>query len=148
MKPGCWTDERVERLKALWLECSASEIAEQLNALDGPGVVTRNAVIGKSRRLGLPIKVEYASPGRPLKQCRPRGYERQSVARRVEQPVPVVPAVVEPVDPLRLTIVDLGVDQCRYPVDGTDKPILFCGHPVRDKDTRYCAEHHAKVYQP
>lgn len=44
-----WTDERVEGLKALWaFGLSASQIARIL------GGVTRNAVIGKVHRLGLP----------------------------------------------------------------------------------------------
>ncbi|WP_237477934.1 GcrA family cell cycle regulator [Lichenibacterium dinghuense] len=44
-----WTDERVERLSALWLEGrSASQIAIELG-----GGVSRNAVIGKVHRLGL-----------------------------------------------------------------------------------------------
>ncbi len=43
-----WTDERVETLKAMWVEGkSASQIAKEL------GGVTRNAVIGKVHRLGL-----------------------------------------------------------------------------------------------
>lgn len=43
-----WTDERVEKLKAMWGEGqSASQIAKTL------GGVTRNAVIGKVHRLGL-----------------------------------------------------------------------------------------------
>ncbi len=43
-----WTDERIDRLKALWADGStASQIAEDL------GGVSRNAVIGKAHRLGL-----------------------------------------------------------------------------------------------
>ncbi|MGB0411116.1 MAG: GcrA family cell cycle regulator [Pikeienuella sp.] len=43
-----WTDDRVEKLKAMWGEGqSASQIAKTL------GGVTRNAVIGKVHRLGL-----------------------------------------------------------------------------------------------
>ena len=43
-----WTDERIERLKAMWAEGkTASAIAEEL------GGVSRNAVIGKAHRLGL-----------------------------------------------------------------------------------------------
>ena len=43
-----WTDERIERLRAMWADGStASQIAEDL------GGVTRNAVIGKAHRLGL-----------------------------------------------------------------------------------------------
>lgn len=44
-----WTDERVEQLKALWDQgFDAKSIAKRL------GGVTRNAVIGKVHRLGLP----------------------------------------------------------------------------------------------
>jgi GcrA cell cycle regulator len=43
-----WTDERIERLKAMWTKgATASQIAEEL------GGVSRNAVIGKAHRLGL-----------------------------------------------------------------------------------------------
>ena len=55
-----WTDERIDRLKAMWAEGStASQIAEDL------GGVSRNAVIGKAHRLGLesrpsPVKASEA----------------------------------------------------------------------------------------
>ena len=43
-----WTDERIDRLKALWMQgMTASHIADEL------GGVSRNAVIGKAHRLGL-----------------------------------------------------------------------------------------------
>ena len=43
-----WTEARVDKLKTLWEDgLSASQIAENL------GDVTRNAVIGKTHRLGL-----------------------------------------------------------------------------------------------
>lgn len=46
-----WTDERVEELKLLWADgYSASQISKKL------GNVSRNAVIGKVHRLGLPSK--------------------------------------------------------------------------------------------
>jgi GcrA cell cycle regulator len=53
-----WTDERIDRLKTLWLQgMTASQIADEL------GGVSRNAVIGKAHRLGLqsrpsPVKHE------------------------------------------------------------------------------------------
>ena len=65
-----WTDERIDRLKALWMQgMTASQIAEEL------GGVSRNAVIGKAHRLGLqarpsPVKAgetesdAAASPGK------------------------------------------------------------------------------------
>jgi GcrA cell cycle regulator len=58
-----WTDERIDRLKALWTQgMTASQIADEL------GGVSRNAVIGKAHRLGLqsrpsPVKAnDVAAP--------------------------------------------------------------------------------------
>ncbi len=53
-----WTDERIERLKAMWTEGkTASAIAEEL------GGVSRNAVIGKAHRLGLDARPSPVRPG-------------------------------------------------------------------------------------
>jgi GcrA cell cycle regulator len=53
-----WTDERIERLKAMWHEgATASEIADKL------GGVSRNAVIGKAHRLGLESRPSPVKPG-------------------------------------------------------------------------------------
>ncbi len=68
-----WTDERVERLKKLWMDgLSASQIANEL----GEGV-TRNAVIGKVHRLKLSAraKPQNSTP-------RPRVANRPSAPRR------------------------------------------------------------------
>ena len=63
-----WTDERIDRLKAMWTQGStASQIAEEL------GGVSRNAVIGKAHRLGLdsrpspvkPVEVKVRKPVAP-----------------------------------------------------------------------------------
>lgn len=66
-----WTDERIDRLRALWTKgMTASQIAEEL------GGVSRNAVIGKAHRLGLqsrpspvkanePAKAKVAKPAAP-----------------------------------------------------------------------------------
>ena len=57
-----WTEDRVEILKARWLEGkSASEIAKEL------GDVTRNAVIGKLHRLGLSHRKLLGKTGRTVK---------------------------------------------------------------------------------
>lgn len=53
-----WTDERIERLKAMWAEGkTASAIADDL------GGVSRNAVIGKAHRLGLDSRPSPVKPG-------------------------------------------------------------------------------------
>jgi GcrA cell cycle regulator len=53
-----WTEERIERLKAMWHDgATASEIADKL------GGVSRNAVIGKAHRLGLEARPSPVKPG-------------------------------------------------------------------------------------
>ena len=53
-----WTEERIERLKAMWTEgATASQIADEL------GGVSRNAVIGKAHRLGLEARPSPVRPG-------------------------------------------------------------------------------------
>ncbi len=53
-----WTEERIDRLKAMWAEGStASQIADEL------GGVSRNAVIGKAHRLGLEARPSPVKPG-------------------------------------------------------------------------------------
>jgi len=70
-----WTDERIDRLKAMWAEGStASQIAEEL------GGVSRNAVIGKAHRLGLESR---PSPVRA-------GEEKEKKVKAA--PVPAAPA--------------------------------------------------------
>ena len=69
-----WTDERIERLKAMWTEgATASQIADEL------GGVSRNAVIGKAHRLGLEARPSPVRPGEekekkpaPAKAAAPR----------------------------------------------------------------------------
>jgi len=61
-----WTDERIERLKAMWTKgATASEIADEL------GGVSRNAVIGKAHRLGLEARPSPVKPGEDLKPSAP-----------------------------------------------------------------------------
>ena len=53
-----WTDERIDRLKAMWTKgATASQIADEL------GGVSRNAVIGKAHRLGLESRPSPVKPG-------------------------------------------------------------------------------------
>jgi len=53
-----WTDERIDRLKAMWTNGStASQIADEL------GGVSRNAVIGKAHRLGLEARPSPVKAG-------------------------------------------------------------------------------------
>ena len=72
-----WTDERIDRLKAMWADGStASQIAEDL------GGVSRNAVIGKAHRLGLESR---PSPVRA-------GEEKEKKAKAAPAAVETAPA--------------------------------------------------------
>jgi GcrA cell cycle regulator len=62
-----WTDERIDTLKKMWDSgLTATQIAEEL------GGVSRNAVIGKAHRLGLPRVPRRSSPTKPRLRKRPR----------------------------------------------------------------------------
>ncbi len=92
-----WTDERIDRLKAMWAEGStASQIAEDL------GGVSRNAVIGKAHRLGLesrpsPVKAaeEKAKPAKPPAPARPAAVAKPA-APKAAAPAATAPKAPAP----------------------------------------------------
>ena len=83
-----WTDERIDRLKALWSQgMTASQIADEL------GGVSRNAVIGKAHRLGLqsrpsPVKPNEPGPTRPVSAA-PEPASAPPVPPVREEPAPI-----------------------------------------------------------
>jgi GcrA cell cycle regulator len=87
-----WTDERIDRLKAMWTEgATASQIADEL------GGVSRNAVIGKAHRLGLDARPSPVKPGEEKKAApaAPAATAAPTApAPRVEAPAPRAPAPV------------------------------------------------------
>jgi GcrA cell cycle regulator len=83
-----WTDERIERLKALWTKgMTASHIADEL------GGVSRNAVIGKAHRLGLQARPSPVKPNEP---------EPKAKKARAPEPAPApAPVKAAPAEPPR-----------------------------------------------
>jgi len=78
-----WTEERIERLKAMWTEGStASQIADEL------GGVSRNAVIGKAHRLGLEARPSPVKPGEEKEKPAPAAAAPAPKAEKVERPAP------------------------------------------------------------
>jgi GcrA cell cycle regulator len=161
-----WTDERVERLKSLWLEgLSASQIAAEL------GGVTRNAVIGKVHRLGLSGRAKPQSPRATTHQPRARSNgtgrsapsaprpprpmtignvalktEARAEARPERAPAPEIEE--GPITYERITILNLTEATCKWPVGDPGRPdFFFCG---RKSDTSgpYCGYHARIAYQP
>ncbi|MCL6739910.1 GcrA family cell cycle regulator [Sphingomonas sp. RB56-2] len=84
-----WTDERIERLKAMWTKgATASQIADEL------GGVSRNAVIGKAHRLGLESRPSPVKPGEEKEKK-----AKAAPAPKVAKPAPApkaAPAAPEP----------------------------------------------------
>jgi GcrA cell cycle regulator len=131
-----WTDEKIEDLKKLWAKgLSTAEIGRELG-------VSKNAVVGKSHRLGLkprpspisgkaaeaapaaPAAKAAAAPAKPKAAKAPKAKETEKIG----------------------DIIDLGPHMCRWPFgDPGDDDFHFCGRQVAPSKP-YCPEHCAVAY--
>lgn len=129
-----WTDERIEELKTLWADgLSCNQIARAL------GGVTRNAVIGKVSRLGLPGRASQARP-RPG----PRVYQPRAVPPPKVVPIALDPFVFENGDVV--TIENVVDGMCRYPIgDPLTSGFRLCGNVCTGV---YCDAHAICAHQP
>lgn len=81
-----WTDERIETLKKMWDSgMTATQIAEEL------GGVSRNAVIGKAHRLGLPSRPSPVKPNEAKAETAPRPTPAPAPAPAAAAPQPAAP---------------------------------------------------------
>ena len=86
-----WTDERIDRLKAMWANGStASQIAEDL------GGVSRNAVIGKAHRLGLESRPSPVRAGEEKEKKAKATPASAAAAPKPAAPKPAPPATPVP----------------------------------------------------
>lgn len=164
--PPLWTEERIDRLKAM-LErgLSAGQISEAF------ADVSRNAIIGKVHRLGLAFsrgwgqhETPAAAAARNLRPAPPRAPKpvapRASVPAKVKAPRPETPALAEPpVDPTpkawpkpagpeAVDILGLKAGICHMPLWGIEaRSGLYCGKPVRAEGQRWCAACAQLVYE-
>ena len=156
-----WTDERVERLTKLWADgLSASQIAAEL------GGVSRNAVIGKVRRLNLPGRAKSggSSSSRSKRVASGRGSYgacsgapctagatalKQDVIADAIAEVDTRPIkdVVVPIS-RRLPLTELTEKTCKWPVgDPLQEDFCFCG-VYCDESAPYCTYHARLAFQP
>jgi GcrA cell cycle regulator len=166
-----WTPEQDAALKAHVErnELPYSKIVGEINR-EFHTSYTRNAVIGRAKRIGCcnPVrktkrKNQYTTErvhAAPIKSSDGR---RQSLADGSfvsgstlglpdsSEGAAVIASVREPVAadvvPSKLRLLDLGPGDCRYPVDNRS-PFLFCGQPVHSYDrdsvtlqSAYCEQH-------
>ena len=159
-----WPEERIDRLKALVARgLSAADIAAELG-------VTRNTVIGKLRRLGVPLhnrptgwphrkrqaardKGPSITAARKGKRDRGGGLQQRMAKAWARLDAPALPAPRRPPPPMRIEdipvpvprdigLMDLAPRDCRWPVNDPPRggPYLFCGAPKAVGS--YCAYHH------
>ena len=151
---GTWDDDKTALLKKLYITdgLSCGQIAARIGA-------TRNAVIGKVHRLGLPLRgQQYGRSVAPSKKQ--RNYNLGSRAHKLEKDVlgdhrgldfrkgchrapivePIPPA--RETDAARVTGIDLADHHCRFiPGDPTGPyEKQYCGLQ-RIKGSPYCQEH-------
>ena len=138
-----WTpriDDRMRELHALKL--SFGDISARLNADFGLST-TRNACIGRGRRIGLEKR---AWPPPRLTPKAPKARKSRKGKKRWIPPVspPIVPdppAVI----PGRLTMLQLDWQTCHWP-SGTSAPYTYCGEPTYE-GRPYCHAHCKLSYQ-
>jgi GcrA cell cycle regulator len=136
---------------------SFSAIAKALNQKFGTSY-TRNAAIGRSKRMGLSGPDRAEKRPDPVLNIRSAGPNRSRKAGSVrkaetglipEAPAPATPPPAEPVklrcvgvSPRLVSLIELKPGDCRYPYGGDKdgEPIVFCGHPRRDGSS-YCTPH-------
>ncbi len=133
-----WNSARVDLLKTLWADgLPANQIAAKL------GEVTRNAVIGKAHRLGLPGRKTTSRTPRPRRTsplCKPAFI----------RPRPVPPLDLPPASAaLMLSVSQLADGMCHWPVgDPRSLSFGFCGNRTAPGHQPYCDAHQVAGHQP
>ena len=145
-----WAPEHADALREYRARgMSFSEIADAINAKFNTGY-SRNATIGRARRMGLAgVERPADRPRPPPKAAAARlRKSRERHAPELPRPVPVSERA-EPVKlrcveivPRHLSLIDLEPGDCRYPYggDADGEAITFCGHPRRTGSS-YCTPH-------
>ena len=141
MQSTNWAPEHCEALREnLAKGMSYSEIAEAINAKFNTAY-SRNATIGRARRMGL------AGAGPPGNWPRPPTKAEQSKSHKMRERYASLSGWIAPVfereetvklrcvetNPRHLSLPELGPGDCRYPYGGDEEgeAITFCGQPCR-----------------
>jgi GcrA cell cycle regulator len=151
MEPGHWSSEHSDALRDYFLKgISYAEIGREINARFGTAY-SRNAVVGRAKRLGLAAPARMTSPS--IVPSLP-GEPGLLSTRRSALPTLNLPpqSALKPAKPVKLRcvgvrprlipLVELDRGDCRYPYGGDKEgeEITFCGHP-RQPGSSYCAPH-------
>ena len=134
-----WTGAMIARLRELHAaEEYFSDIARVMSQ-EFRVELTKNACIGKARRLGLKERARVAPP-------KPRKGQNRHGARFRTAPVVLPGWVVEPpkLPGGKITIYQLRAGLCHYPF-GERPPYAYCGNTTR-RGMPWCPHHERVVY--
>jgi GcrA cell cycle regulator len=160
MQSFIWAPEQSDALRdCLSRGMSYAQAANAINARFGTDF-TRNAAVGRAKRLGLAIakarkvllrrQAPRVRPA-PVLQDKPKVMKPGDSATPVLAPEPVKPVQLRCVGikPRLLAFADLEPGDCRYPYGGEKEgeAYAFCGHP-RIARSSYCRPHHDLAHRP
>jgi GcrA cell cycle regulator len=139
MTASAWTDDRIGRLKTLWLE---GQTAEQI-ARDLANGITRSAVLGKVHRLGL----SAGRAGRPPKRAAVSPRPPRPAPSRARPDTPILCSPPAPVQSGLVNVLSVRRYECRWPFGepGTAE-FSLCGRPIIRG--AFCGSHAALAYRP
>jgi GcrA cell cycle regulator len=146
--PSSWTIARLARAQSMWKDGrTASEIAAAL------GGVSRSAVLGKLRRLGLlgtrePQKAHFKPRPRLTVIQGGKAEKRRATPRSTKKrffSVASLPAVGEQAS-LGIRIGDIGEHACRWIAGDPRSGGTCCGHPAVGT-LSYCGHHARRAYR-
>lgn len=145
-----WTSEKVQEIRELASEgLSARQIGDKVGR-------TRNSIIGKLRRMGIPLlNSKGPMPRRRSTMIKPKNTVNALKRQRNRRPPTVwnrpVAAEIVPVNGgAGVTLLELGRDEC-HSVVGSTRPATglphYCGLPTWN-ETAYCVDHYAMFHRP
>jgi len=146
--PNDWTTERIEILRTMIAAGHSSrQVAEALG-------LTRNAVIGKARRMNFQLAGSKYGPGhkyvdRPRKQNTGMFKNKTPWPKSTPQPrEPMVDRVKPPRPDVLISLMDLTRTTCRWPFGNPDEEGFgYCGQPTNGVRV-YCDAHHVWSHEP
>jgi GcrA cell cycle regulator len=141
MTGNVWTDDMIRyfaRLHRDKRQLSFEQIAAELSAKFNIEL-SRNACIGKARRLGLPMRDSTPRPPR-------QRYLKPVKVERVEAPIEPIEARVPELRIGGLTIHQTREGDCKWPLGPmhAHPPFMYCGEPSL-LGRPYCKTHAAKA---
>lgn len=128
-------------LRALWKAGETTPvIANAMSRAFCP--LTKNSIIGRVHRLGLPPRRGPSAPRQPRAERPPMTVS----APLVTIPEPEVIVMPEDVGPIRLLDTRNSMSQCRWPVDSGREPMCCVAPTV--SGTSWCKSHLVRVSSP